>query len=122
MLPQEKFHVLLVELEKFYGDDIVALTHDNWALLRALSIKKLRHLNALQCLAPQVDRNAETKMLLRIRERSRQARELLEKKYLETKGRLDKLKNCRFKIRSVKTYLKTSKKNRKDSPVGTNYA
>jgi hypothetical protein len=119
---QQRFRILLRELEKFYGDDLVALTHENWAMLKTLSMRKIQHLRVLQTLAPLVNKEAEADLMVRIRDAAQASRELLEKKLSDYKEKLARLRESRFKIRSARTYLKTNQKTRSIPKAGTKYA
>lgn len=55
MDPQEKFELLVKELERFIADQAVALRDNNWSYMRELLQKKENHLRAMVLLLEQVD-------------------------------------------------------------------
>ena len=55
MAPQEKYELLIDEIEGFIEDEAIAIRQDNWAYLADLLRKKEGHLRAIMDLKSQVN-------------------------------------------------------------------
>ena len=115
---QKKYGVLLKELEGFFVDDVVAITHDNWELYHKLLEKKHRHLKAARQLAPKVNQQLEAARVARIKELALESYNLLEKKYAERKAEYARLEKTKLKIKNVRKLLKAGSVRQ----TGTQYA
>ena len=113
-----KYSLLLKELEGFFVDDVVAITHGDWALYQKLLKKKQHHLKAIRELSPKVGKECEADRIARIKERALAAYNLMEEKYAEKKAEYARLERAKFRIKSIKSVLKKSS----GQQLGTRYA
>ena len=108
MTPQEKFELLIDELEGFIEDEAVAIRQDNWAYLADLLRKKENHLRTIGELRSQTsDKVGELpRQIDRIKAKETLAAALMAEKMDAARNEMAHLRDAKTRVHQLREHVK----------------